>query len=239
MPAGLAGTPEPIRSEGRDQLLRSIAEEVEPVGGPRVLVGIDGRSGSGKSTFGDELAALLEERGATVVRSTIDSFHRPRHERMRQGPASPDGYYEDSHQLAVVASELLAPFQKGADEVLISAFDEPADRADRRVVSVPPEAVLVFDGLFLHRPELVGFWDRSVVLHADRRCDAAWLAYLEGDLPDDPIARARVIDQRLERARWPRYRHGWQRYADAVGWVETAIHIDNDDLAAPKVVPTP
>jgi hypothetical protein len=41
------------------------------------------------------------------VRSTTDAFHRPRKERLAQGPSSGDGYYLDSHQLDVVVDDLL------------------------------------------------------------------------------------------------------------------------------------
>ena len=66
---------------------------------------------------------------------------------------SADGYFLDSHQLDRIVSELLIPFQQGADEVLRSAFDEPTDTTLESVVGVPSNAVLVFDGLFLHRDE--------------------------------------------------------------------------------------
>ena len=86
-----------------------------------------------------------------MIRSTTDSFHRPRDVRPERGLTAADGYFLDSHQLDRIVSELLIPFQQGADEVLISAFDEPTDTTLESVVGVPSNAVLVFDGLFLHR----------------------------------------------------------------------------------------
>jgi hypothetical protein len=43
--------------------------------------------------------------------------------------------------------------------------------------------VLVFDGLFLHRPEFVDLWEVSVYLDADERRDSEWLTFLLEDLP--------------------------------------------------------
>jgi len=236
MPAGLDGHPDPIVTPARTAVLERVADLVEARTGSRVLVAIDGRAGSGKSTFGDELCRSLERRGRSVVRSTTDLFHRPRTERMRRGTSSPEGYYEDSHQLDVIVGELLEPFRSGAAEVLAGAFDEPSDQPQLVRAEVPGDAVLVFDGLFLRRPELRGYWDLTVMLHADQRCDAAWLSYLEHDLPADASERAAAIDLRLRRARWPRYRDGWSRYLEVVDEFPAAIDIANDDLASPTVL---
>ena len=58
------------------------------------------------------------------MRSTIDSFHRPRAERHRRGPGSPTGFYLDSHQLDTLTTVLLEPFAAG-DPFVVAAFDEP------------------------------------------------------------------------------------------------------------------
>lgn len=50
---------------------------------------------------------------------------------------------------------------------------------------VPDSATLVFDGLLLHRPELVGFWHLTIFLTARERREAAWMEYLHGGLPDE------------------------------------------------------
>jgi uridine kinase len=238
MPAGLDGNPDPIVTAPRDVVLGRVVERIVGCGPGRVLVGVDGRSGAGKSTFADELADRLVGHDRTVIRSTTDSFHRPRAERMRRGPTSAEGYFLDSFQLPTIIDDLLRPFAGGGARVRIAAFDEPSDRpldvyADR----LPPDAVLVFDGLFLHRAELAGFWDLTVYLDADTRREAEWLAYLEDGLPVDPVTRARELDRRLRRARWPRYRDGWQRYLDAADPARAAtITVDNNDLSEPAFV---
>jgi uridine kinase len=235
MPAGLDGNPDPIVASARTVVLEQVADRVGEHHGDRVLVGIDGRSGTGKSTFGDELARALERRGRVVIRSTTDLFHRPRAERMRLGASSPDGHYQDSHQVPAIVSRLLVPFRSGASEVLVGAFDEPTDQPRLLQASVPTSAVLVFDGLFVHRPELLEHWDLTVMLRADRRCDEAWLRFLESDLPLDPIDRAGELDRRLKLAKWPRYRQGWSRYLDAIEPTRATVDIDNEDLAFPII----
>jgi uridine kinase len=240
MPAGLDGHPSPIRTVERDAVLDSVADRVCSVDRRRVLVGIDGRSGSGKSTFADELAAQLGQRGRAVIRSTTDSFHRPRAERLARGTTSADGYYLDSHDLDRISNELLIPFREGADQVLVSAFDEPTDTAHEETVHVATDAVLVFDGLFLHRPSFAAVWDVSVYLDADERRDAEWLQYLLAHLPDGVSQRATELDRRLGTARWPRYRDGWNRYiSDVEPRSRATVAVDNNDLAQPRILEAP
>lgn len=221
----------------RDRVLDTMADLVLDHAGPRTLVGVDGRSGAGKSTFADELAARLAAGGVATVRSTTDSFHRPRAERLARGATSGDGYYLDSHQLDVIVDELLVPFARGAPQVRTAAFDEPSDAAVNGMAAVDPVAVLVFDGLFLQRPELDCHWDVTIFLDADDRREREWLSFLLDDLPDDVVDRAAALDARLARARWPRYRDGWRTYVEAVAPVSAAtVVVDNNELEAPDIL---
>lgn len=172
-----------------------------------------------------------------MIRSTTDSFHRPRGERLKRGATSAEGYYFDSHQLGRIVNELLIPFRQGAGEVLIAAFDEPSDTDLETKIIVDTSAVLVFDGLFLHRPEFVDLWDVSVFLEADERRDGEWLQFLLDDLPTAATEQAAELDRRLEVARWPRYRQGWVSYVREVAPISRAtLAIDNNDLARPRLL---
>lgn len=241
MPAGLDGNPNPVVTEARTNVLAAVAASILSIEQGRVLVGIDGQSGSGKSTFGDELAAVIRGRGVTVIRSTTDSFHRPRVERMRRGPRSPEGFYADSHQLDVIVDELLRPFADGAGRVRVAAFDEPSDTPIDEFAEVDPSerTLLIFDGLFLQRPELAPFWDEVVYLDADERRDQEWLDFLLSDLPEAATARARALDERLQRARWPRYRSGWRQYLKQTSpALNATLVIDNNDFTRPRIIPS-
>ena len=156
---------------------------------------------------------------------------------MKRGANSAEGYYLDSHQLGRIVNELLIPFRQGADAVLTAAFDEPSDTELETMIGVASSAVLVFDGLFLHRPEFAHLWDVSVVLDADKRRDAEWLQFLLDDLPVAASERAAELDRRLDMARWPRYRNGWMSYVREVAPIGRAtLVVDNNDLARPRLL---
>ena len=132
----------------------------------RRRVGIDGVDGAGKTVFADRLATSLEHRGTRVVRASVDGFHHPPEVRYCRGRDSPEGYYLDSYDYATMRTLLLEPLSPGGSGRYTRAvYDVHAERP----VAVPaesdePDAVLVVDGIFLHRPELVAFWDLSVFL---------------------------------------------------------------------------
>lgn len=239
MPAGLDGNPNPVVSAARTRLLELVAIDVTNVDvDGAVLVGIDGASGTGKSTFADELARMLTDAGKTTVRASIDSFHRPRAHRYRLGSDSAEGYYRDSHDLPALREHLLEPFVRGSGTFRRAVFDEPSDHPLHEPSEpVPAIAVLIFDGLFLHRAELARFWNLTVFLVAEERREAAWTEYLSRDLPDDSAMRQAEIARRVTRARRARYLEGQALYERKASPLACAnFVIDNDDLENPKLV---
>jgi uridine kinase len=131
-----------------------------------VRLAIDGPDTAGKTTLAAGLAGVIEAGGRPVIRASIDGFHRPATERYRQGKLSPAGYYEDSFDLDALRTVLLDPLSPGGNRRYRTAvFDHVADEAVREPELVAPDDVaLVFDGVFLLRPELAGLWDLTLYL---------------------------------------------------------------------------
>lgn len=130
-----------------------------------VRVAVDGRTASGKTTYADRLAAVLEP-SSSVIRASIDGFHHPRAMRYRQGRLSPDGYYEDARDLAAVRKLLLDPLGLDGDLSYSTATfdlerDEPLKQNVRRAHA---RQVLIVDGTFLQRAELRPAWDFVIFL---------------------------------------------------------------------------
>lgn len=197
----------------------------------RVIVAIDGFDGAGKTVFADGLAEVFAETGDAVFRAGIDGFHRPRAERYTRGRRSPEGFYLDSYDYATFRRVLIDPFRDGAQTAgttgfQLTAFDVTRDApVESQWVTAPLDAVLVVDGIFLHRPELQDLWDFSVWLDVPFDVSYARLALRDGSDPD-PDAPSNA-----------RYRQGQEIYLNAVRPREAAsVVVDNVDLAHPRII---
>jgi uridine kinase len=208
----------PARCAVLEHVGRSI---VARSGAGTLRVAIDGVDGAGKTTFADELRDALIPCGPPVIRATVDGFHYHRSVRYRKGRSSPEGFYRDSYDYAALTRVLRDPLSPGGTGRFRRAvFDVDADLA----VNAPEEeaatgAVLLFDGIFLHRPELRRYWDFSVFLRVD------W------------TRNHRLRGQRV--AGQERYAAGQALYFEECRpWEGASMVIDNHDLAAPFIVDT-
>jgi uridine kinase len=149
----------------RDEMLTCLAEAVGSVRvGHPTRVAVDGPPAAGKTTLADELAVALRARGRVVIRATIEGFLFPRAQRYRRGEYSPEGCYFETHDDGSLKRVLLDPLGPHGDRHFQQAvYDRDADVAlSPPLATAPVDAVLVFDGVFLLRPELVDRWDLRV-----------------------------------------------------------------------------
>jgi uridine kinase len=190
-------------------------------------VAIDGPDGAGKTVFADRLAESLRARGHVVIRISLDDFHHVRAVRYRRGRDSPEGFWLDSFDYDRFRTDVLAPFAPGGSRrYRPAAHDLTTDAVlTAPVRTAPPEAILLVDGLFLHRDELAGAWDFSVFLEVPFTETARRMAIRDGCTPDpsDPSLRRYVEAQRLY-------------FAACSPQSRATVVIDNTDYHAPKVI---
>ena len=154
----------------RQRLLANVAQHILKLPKNRVArVAIDGVDGEGKTFFADELASVLSPSGRQVIRASVDSFHNSRAVRYRLGKDSPRGFFEDSYNYPELKRVLLDPLSPGGSSIYRTAsfdyrMDSPVHAPEIRAEA---SAILIFDGIFLHRPELRDYWDYSVFLKVD------------------------------------------------------------------------
>lgn len=149
----------------RQEVLEQLAAHIGALSYPHPLrVAVDGIDTAGKTTLASELVRPLQARGRTVIRASIDSFHRPRNERYQRGADSSEGYYWDSFDYPALRDALLRPLGPlGSRRYRSSVFDVYSDRPRIGEEELAPEnAVLVMDGVFLLRPELDDMWEYRV-----------------------------------------------------------------------------
>jgi uridine kinase len=187
-------------SAARDRVFELIKARIADVAGPGLtMVAIDGVDGAGKTMFADDLAKVLEADGQVVVRTGIDSFHNPRAKRYARGKDSPEGFYRDSHDLDALRSMLLFPARIDMP-FRIAVFDHKTDRpVSVNPLKVPLPAVMIFDGIFLHRPELRDEWDLTVFLDVPFNVSFARMAQRDGSdpNPEAPANRRYYEGQKL------------------------------------------
>ncbi|GAA4966137.1 hypothetical protein GCM10023205_33360 [Yinghuangia aomiensis] len=149
----------------RSEFIRRPAAAISSVTATHPLrVAIDGPPASGKTTLTDELAVVLGAQGRDVIRATIDDFLVPRAWRYRRGRYSAEGCYLDAHDHAALCRVLLDPLGPGGDRMFRPAvLDGDTDTpSSAPATTAPADAVLLFDGVFLLRPELVDRWDLRI-----------------------------------------------------------------------------
>jgi uridine kinase len=207
----------------REQVIAEVAGRI-PAAAGAVRVAVDGVDGVGKTTFARELAAALRALGRPVVHVSADGFHQVRAVRHRRGRTSPEGFWLDSYDCPALVSDVLAPFGPGGDRRYRSAVHDVAtdEVLDLPWVQAPADAVLVVDGLFLHRDELAAHWDFSIFLTAPFAVTAQRMARRDGTHPDpDHPSMVRYVQgQRLY-------------FAACRPWERADMVIDNSDVDRP------
>lgn len=192
------------------------------------MVAIDGVDGAGKTTLATELAGAVAALGRPVVPIGIDNFHQPADVRYQRGPTSAEGYYRDSFDLDRFREFVLTPAATpSAAHVRTSCHDLTSD--ERRTPEWTPvagTAVVLVEGVFLHRPELREAWDFSVFLRTSFDVTVPRAVRRDGGDPAEVQARYEqryVAGQRLYLAE----SHPERRAT----WV-----VDHDDPLNPEIL---
>ena len=194
-------------------------------------VAIDGVDAAGKTTLADDLTNLVQEHGRPVIRASIDGFHNPASIRHRRGSNSPEGYYYDSFNYGALQESLLIPLGAGGTlSYRTAVFDFRSDaETQTEFRTADSKAVLLFDGVFLLRPELEGYWDFTIFVDASFEVTLA--RAIERDV-------ALFGDAASVRGRYEeRYIPGQRIYLEQCQPKKKAmVVVDNDDPDNPLIV---
>jgi len=147
-----------------------------------VLVAIDGPGGSGKSVLAESLRAALNESGVPAAVVAMDDFFLPSADRP-SGAASekPIGGDYDWPRLR---RQVLEPLRSGRF-AQYERYDWNDD-ALAGVREVPPQGVVIVEGIYSSRRELMAFYDMRIWVECPRE-----LRLSRGLRRDGESARAR------------------------------------------------
>jgi uridine kinase len=142
---------------------------------------------------------------------------------------SPEGFYLASYDYAALHREPLEPLGPlGSGRYRTKVFDHMMDvPIEQELEQAVSGSVLLLDGIFLHRRELVDFWDMSIFLHVP----------FEISIPRGASRGPGFGSSDLNAASNRRYLEGQRRYLRACEPEKHAtICIDNSDLDAPCII---
>ena len=215
----------------RLQLLEELVQRIVHIERPHpIRVAIDGVDAAGKTTLAEELVTPIQARGRPVIRASIDGFHHPAHLRYQRGSTSPEGYYHDSFNCEVLIECLLAPLGMGGSRRYRSAVFDFRTNSEVQVTPRVAEghAVLLFDGVFLLRPELRGYWDFTIFV--DVAFEVALVRAQQRDLT--VFGNVSDVTQRYQQ----RYIPGQKLYLEACCPRQRAdLVVENNDPGHPVI----
>lgn len=214
-----------LPTEARAQLLRSLVEEFVPEKTGRILMAVDGVDGSGKSTFAADLASVIRTRPVIVIH--VDDFLNLRAVRHRRGRECPEGFWLDTYDYGALNRDVFVPLRRGGNGCYRPvATDHRQDvRLSPPALQAPENAIVIVEGMFLHRAELVDWWDYSCFLDVPFTETARRMSVRDGSNPDPehPSMRRYVGGQRLY-------------FEAAQPWRRATRIVDNSNPAVPRIV---
>ena len=218
---------EPSRTDTITQL--AVMVSGEDFGHP-TRIAVDGTTASGKSTLAKELTSAVQALGRPTIHLTMDGYHHPRRDRYRRGKLSGEGYYEDAYDFRAFVDSVLRPLGPGGncryrERIIDLASDEPRDEP---LELAPVDAMVIVDGSFLQRPEIISHWDHRIFVNTSFE-----ISLLRGIARDAAVLGG---ENQARAAYQARYHAAARLYIDAVHPADSAtIVFDNDDLDRPRL----
>ncbi|WP_369166225.1 uridine kinase [Streptomyces sp. AFD10] len=220
--------PAPASAE-RSALIGALADRVLERGTARLLVGIDGFTAAGKTSFGHELAARIAESGRPVFRATLDDFKNPWKDRHLYDRESGEGYYRNAYDYEAAKRLLLDPFRSPEAASCALCSIDPLTQETHAAETTPltRDAVLIVDGVFAFRPEIDAYWDFRVWLDVD-----AELSVRRGAVRDRTWAGSDA--ESIHRDRYLVAERLYLAEVDPLPGMDAIV--DNTDFARPRLV---
>lgn len=199
-----------------------------------MLVSVNGLDGSGKTFFSQKLKDRLLTTSRNVVVISIDDFHNPKSIRYQKGEETPEAFYHDSINYDAFIELTLNPLsvcKKFPITVPRKIFDLDSDQQSIVEIEVISDHIIIFEGIFLFKNEMVDFFDYKIFLDADFSVTLERM--IKRDLPAS--ANQEEKHQYIQRTE-KKYRPGQKMYLSINDPKSKAdIIIDNSDFENPVI----
>jgi uridine kinase len=182
---------------------------------------------AGKTSLSADLRQVIESRGFKVIEASIDHFSLPQSKRYERGALSPAGYYYDAFDYAAVQELLLKPISTPPFPKVCSrgSFDSRTDSPILLDTCIArSDTVLLFEGIFLFRPELNHYWDYRIFV--DISFETSLARALQRDV--SLLGDSHMVKQKYEH----RYMPAQRLYLEAVNpqsLADVVVHNNNPE----------
>jgi len=195
-----------------------------------IRVAIDGIDTAGKTKLSKELVFPLRRSKRQIVQVSLDNFHNPTQIRYRRGKDSAEGYYYDSFNYPIFIENVLDPVSPGGSRKIKKVMFNLISNSliDSDFETIDENAIILFDGIFLMRPELAGYWDIKILL--DITLETAMNRAYDRELPNG------LSFQEIYLLYEKRYFGGQKIYFERCNPFKRAdVVIDNNDFKNPNI----
>ncbi|MGE6489224.1 kinase [Paenisporosarcina sp. NPDC076898] len=151
----------------QDCILSSLKEIPKVKQGQRLVLGIDGLSRSGKTTFVKNVEQHFQEKDIPLFIFHIDDYIVERNNRYNTGREEWYEYYHLQWDTEWLKDHLFKKL-KSSEELHLLTYDASSDTRKSQVVSFPETCLIIIEGVFLQRKEWRSFYDYLIYLDCPR-----------------------------------------------------------------------
>lgn len=195
------------------------------------LVAINGKDGSGKTTMADLLADFLSSRTSReIIRISVDDFMNSRAIRYTPAESAGRGCYDYTFNFDGFKNNVLEPLQlNGSWKYRTKIFDHATDSESMSPVKkATKDAIVIIDGVFLYKQDLVNYWDVKILLDTDDETVIERGAQRDAErLGSYEAARQKYIDRYIASQTIYYTEESPQKRADII--------INNNDVGSPFI----
>jgi len=138
------------------------------VEGQRFILGIDGLSRSGKTTFTTKLKQHLQEKNIPIVIFHIDDYIVERKKRYNTSHEEWYEYYYLQWDLEGLTNNLFKQL-KSSEILNLPTYDQHSDMHNLQVMKIPDTCLIIVEGVFLQRKEWRDYYDYAIYFDCPRQ----------------------------------------------------------------------
>ncbi|MGR3764226.1 kinase [Rossellomorea sp. NS-SX7] len=132
-----------------------------------IVIGVDGLSRSGKTTYVKDAGDLLKENHIDYVCLHMDDFIERRKKRYHTGLDEWKEYYYLQWNVENLRNDMFSKL-KSSTRLTLQYYDDESDVHTTKELKLPSSGVILIEGVFLQRKEWKGYFDYLIYLDCGR-----------------------------------------------------------------------